>query len=135
MKLLIDTNVLISAFVYDGKPLSLLETLLKEGHNVYVSEYIEREFREKVTQKWRRREQDILSEYARIRLPVLKSTENVYHVLRDLDDDPILSDAIYHNVDLILSGDKDFLESGLRHPKIMSVSMLYNMLFGEKSHA
>ena len=128
MRLLIDTNVLISSFVFDGRPLNLLYTLFAKGYALYVSEYIDAEFREKVAQKWKSRERKILDEYERLGIPMLKSTENVYRVLRDADDDPILSDAIDHDIDIILSGDKDFLDAGLEHPKVMSVSMLYELL-------
>ena len=128
MRLLIDTNVLISSFVFDGRPLNLLYTLFAKGYALYVSEYIDAEFREKVAQKWKSRERTILDEYERLGIPMLKSTENVYRVLRDADDDPILSDAIDHDIDIILSGDKDFLDAGLEHPKVMSVSMLYELL-------
>ena len=123
MKLLIDTNVLISAFVYDGRPLRLIDALFRRGDAIFVSEYIDAEFREKIAEKWKQHEREILKAYERIQIPVLKSTEKVYRVLRDVDDDPILSDAMYHNVDIILSGDKDFLEAGLKHPKVMSVSV------------
>ena len=128
MRLLIDTNVLISSFVFDGRPLNLLYTLFAKGYALYVSEYIDAEFREKVAQKWKSRERTILDEYERLGIPMLKSTENVYRVLRDAEDDPILSDAIDHDIDIILSGDKDFLDAGLEHPKVMSVSMLYELL-------
>ena len=30
--------------------------------------------------------------------------------LRDVKDVPVLSDALYHKMDMILTGDKDFLE-------------------------
>lgn len=75
MKILIDTNVLISAFVFGGKAGSLLE-LLFDSH---------------------------------------------YTLL-------ILSDALYHEADIILSGDKDFLEADLEKPLIYSPAMMYEFL-------
>lgn len=41
---------------------------------------------------------------------------------------PVLSDALYHNIDLILSGDKDFLDAGLEKPLIYSPAMLLDYL-------
>ena len=38
--------------------------------------------------------------------------------IRDAKDRPILRAAIKANVDAILTGDKDFLESGIEKPKI-----------------
>ena len=40
-------------------------------------------------------------------------------------DIPVLSDAIYNKVDIILTDDKDFLEANLTNPLVFSPSMLY----------
>ena len=42
--------------------------------------------------------------------------------IRDVNDRPILRAAIYSNADVILTGDKDFLESGITEPQIMTAS-------------
>ena len=39
-----------------------------------------------------------------------------------MKDRPILMAALNENVDLFLTGDKDFLESTVRDPKIISVN-------------
>ena len=63
-------------------------------------------------------------------LPFLfcESTEEKLGNLRDEKDIPVLSDAIFYEVDIILSGDKDFLEADLEHPQVFSPSMLYDFL-------
>lgn len=43
-----------------------------------------------------------------------------------------MSDAIYHKVDLILTGDKDFLEAGLEYPLVFSPAMMYDYLEAKK---
>ena len=42
--------------------------------------------------------------------------------IRDINDRPILRAAISANADIFLTGDKDFLESGIKHPKILTAS-------------
>ncbi|MBR1858404.1 MAG: hypothetical protein IJ797_02780 [Selenomonadaceae bacterium] len=59
---------------------------------------------------------------------IYPSTDEVLGILRDKKDIPVLSDAIYHNVDILLSGDKYFLESGIRRPKIISPTILIEYL-------
>ena len=39
-----------------------------------------------------------------------------------MNDRPILRAAIYAKADVILTGDKDFLESGLVKPRIMTAT-------------
>ena len=40
--------------------------------------------------------------------------------IRDIDDRPLLRAAVMANVDVLITGDKDFLESGVVKPKIMT---------------
>ena len=40
--------------------------------------------------------------------------------IRDLDDRPILRAALKSDVDILITGDKDFLESGLKRPQIVN---------------
>lgn len=40
--------------------------------------------------------------------------------IRDVSDRPILRAAIRAGADVLLTGDKDFLESGLKNPAIMT---------------
>ena len=56
------------------------------------------------------------------------STKEVLGDLRDKKDIPVLSDALFHNIDVILTGDKDFLEAYLEHPLIFSPAMMYDFL-------
>ena len=48
MKIMLDTNVLISAFVFGGKAGELLQELFKSKHYIYVSEYVDKEFKDKL---------------------------------------------------------------------------------------
>ena len=42
--------------------------------------------------------------------------------IRDVKDRPSLRAAIHANADILLTGDKDFLESGLQCPKVMTAA-------------
>ena len=52
MKTMLDTNVLISALVFGGRTGRLLNMLFESDHELYVSEYIDQEFKEKLNEKW-----------------------------------------------------------------------------------
>ena len=47
--------------------------------------------------------------------------------VRDADDRPILRAAIAAKADVLLTGDKDFLESALKNPIIMTPAEFLNM--------
>ena len=44
------------------------------------------------------------------------------NLIRDIDDRPILRAAKNANADFIITGDKDFLESGITNPKIVTAA-------------
>ena len=48
--------------------------------------------------------------------------------IRDVKDRPILRAAINAKADILLTGDKDFLESGLQYPKIVTASDFVQMM-------
>lgn len=52
MKIMLDTNVLISALVFGGRTKYLLENLVLSEHEIFVSEYVCNEFIEKLKEKW-----------------------------------------------------------------------------------
>lgn len=46
-------------------------------------------------------------------------------LIRDAKDQPILNAAIVSDVDIILTGDKDFLSLDMEHPKCMTVAQFF----------
>lgn len=52
MKIMLDTNVLISAFVFGGCAGKLLQKLFVSEHKMYISSYVDQEFKAKLEQKW-----------------------------------------------------------------------------------
>lgn len=134
MKIMLDTNVLISALVFGGRAGELLGTLFESEHVLYVSEYIDREFKEKLESKWPDKARKVYSLYKRLDICFCKSTNKKLGDLRDKKDIPVLSDAIYHEIDVILSGDKDFLEAGLKKPLVYSPAMMLEYLLWRSEH-
>lgn len=128
MKIMLDTNVLISALVFGGQAGKLLNLLFDSEHDLYVSDYVDREFKEKLEVKWADKAEIVYNLYRKLDIHFCESTDKRLGNLRDEKDIPVLSDAIYHNIDLILSGDKDFLEAGLEHPLVYSPTMMLDYM-------
>lgn len=124
MRIMLDTNVLISAFVFGGKVRKALKVLFETDCKIYVSEYVDAEFKRILQEKWSDRADKIYSLYRMMDFVFCPSTTETLGNLRDEKDIPILSDAIYYGVDVLLTGDKDFLEAGIETPKIISPSAL-----------
>ena len=128
MQIMLDTNFLISAFVFGGKIEKLLDLIYDKGYDIYVTEYIDSEFHSVVNKKFSSRKEKIFSKYAERNFKIYPSTTEILGKVRDKKDIPVLSDAIFHEVDILLTGDKDFLESEIKNPLILSPVELYEYL-------
>lgn len=122
MRIIVDTNVLISALVFDGRVLRLLEFLCESCYEVLVSEYIDSELRYNLFKKWPDRVEKIYAYCRAMNFIFCPSSPKLTGTLRDPKDIPVLSDALYNNADITLTGDKDFLESEIAHPLIYSAT-------------
>jgi putative PIN family toxin of toxin-antitoxin system len=108
MRVLLDTNVLIAAFITHGTCSDLFEHCIRQ-HEIVTSKFILGELEGHLRKKFKfpeadvREVMDILNGAGRIVDPVsLKKA-----VCRDPDDDMVLATALSGNVDCIVSGDKD----------------------------
>ena len=59
-------------------------------------------------------------------VPVPTEEDMTETQIRDVNDRPILRAAIEAKADVLLTGDKDFLESGVKNPAIMTPAEFLN---------
>ena len=59
-------------------------------------------------------------------VPVPTEEDMTETQIRDVNDRPILRAAIEAKADVLLTGDKDFLESGVKNPTIMTPAEVLN---------
>lgn len=128
MKIFLDTNILISSFVFGGKVAFLLKNLLNSPTELLISDYVKDEFKQKLFQKWPDKAQNIYDIVMSLPFHFCSSSPNILGTLRDKKDIPVLSDAIFNKADIILTGDNDFLEAEIEHPKILSPAMMLERL-------
>lgn len=111
MRVVLDTNVLIAAFVARGACHDLLE-YCKRRHQLVTSEFILREFEEKLLTKFRvppSKASEAVSTL-RSRFEVVQDVALESPASRDPDDDWILSAALIGNCVCIVTGDRDLLD-------------------------
>lgn len=126
MRVLIDTNILISAALSsNGTPYrAFIKAVSYPNHGLICEQNIDemrRIFNRKFPQKIAALEKFL--SLALMTLEMVPTPVEEYHSemqIRDINDRPILRAAIHANADILLTGDKDFLESGLENPKIMN---------------
>lgn len=110
MRILLDTNVLIAAFVSRGVCAAILQHCT-EAHDLVTSEGLLEEYHEKLVGKFR-----LSEDAAHARLALLRSISHIVvpqplpsPVCRDPDDDLVLASAVAGECRCIITGDNDLL--------------------------
>lgn len=94
----------------------------------YIVDELHRKFREKFPERLTELEAFLFNALQYIHLvPTPENESEVENLIRDLKDRPILRAAICAHVDLLLTGDKDFLESSVITPRIIGVPEFLNL--------
>jgi len=110
MKVVLDTNVLIAAFIARGVCSEVLGHCVRR-HVLVTSEFILNEFREHMVRKFRYSTEEVEAavELLRSTMKVVKPADLGIIVCRDPDDDTILGTAVAGNATCIVTGDMDLL--------------------------
>ncbi|MCZ8155009.1 MAG: putative toxin-antitoxin system toxin component, PIN family [Leptospira sp.] len=113
IRILLDTNVYISAILFNGKPRLILEDIIEERVNAYISNDILKELEDTLSKPKFKLTTDfiqiVLSEIRDITRLVNTTPLNNYLDLRDRNDFHILEAAFSAKVDYLITGDKDLL--------------------------
>ncbi|MBR1439093.1 MAG: putative toxin-antitoxin system toxin component, PIN family [Synergistaceae bacterium] len=122
MRILVDTNILFSALLSPGSvPAAALHKASEEHEIVLCTRNIS-ELEEVIKKKapaLQSKAEVLLTDLAYELIPAINSSEET---IRDAKDQPILNAAILYEVDIILTGDKDFLSLELEHPRCLTAS-------------
>lgn len=133
MKVMIDTNIIISAALFPrGKAAQALYKAMLSPYEPLLCDYVidelNRKFREKFPERQMELEAFLFNALIYIRtVPTPEEEVAAEKVIRDPKDRPILRAALNEHADLFLTGDKDFLESSVTDPRIVSVTTFLEM--------
>lgn len=122
MRILTDTNILFSALLFPhSKPAQAL-LYVAEHHELVLCDRNITELRDILQRKAPQYLPDAEVLLAELSYELIPAVDHAEKLIRDAKDQPILNAAIVSNVDLILTGDKDFLCLDLEHPKCMTAA-------------
>ena len=126
MRVLIDTNILISAALNaDGVPFQAYIKAASYPNRGLICEQnideMKRIFNKKFPNHLSSLNTFLSAALLTLELIPIPAKENKSESqIRDRKDRPILRAAMYAKADIILTGDKDFLESGLKKPRVLT---------------
>jgi putative PIN family toxin of toxin-antitoxin system len=123
MRVMLDTNVLISAIVF---PTERMDSLIFKSvleHQLVLSSYVIDELLEVTKRKFPAKIDDVDLFLARLPYELVYTPRKQNYELftiRDMDDYPVLYSAIIEGVDIFVTGDSDFDDVEIERPQIIS---------------
>ncbi len=111
-KVVIDTNIYISAIFWGGKPRKIIDSGREEKILIFTSIEIEDEIAGKLSKKFNLKESEInniLLDFSTFTIPI-KITKHIDAVPDDPDDNKFIECAVMCNADYIVSGDEHLLK-------------------------
>ncbi|MBI2007275.1 MAG: putative toxin-antitoxin system toxin component, PIN family [Candidatus Blackburnbacteria bacterium] len=112
-RVVLDSNILISAFVYGGKPEQILRLILEKQIDGFTSSPLLSELFEVLIKKFHFSLEKIQVFEQKIKKNFLVVyPEKTVHVVKDEDDNKVLEVAVEGGCDFIITGDKELLRLG-----------------------
>lgn len=129
-RVLVDTNVFVSALVFGGKPAIVLQLIEAAGIEIAISDELESELVETLTGKFGWSPERVNEARDRLWHNAFRvAPAPLAGVVRDQGDDHILAAAIASGASLIVTGDKDLLSLGhFRGVRILAPSTFIELL-------
>lgn len=123
MKIMLDSNILISAFVFNSKVMNELIRKLSEEHEIVIVSYCIDEIKALIQSKFNVDIKKLDNFLRSFSFELVSTPTNIKEKLFDIRDEfdyIILHTAIIENVDILITGDKDFKDVKVEKPKIMT---------------
>jgi putative PIN family toxin of toxin-antitoxin system len=118
MRVMVDTNVFISALLIPGSVPDLVLFDVYQNHELVLCNRIISEIHEVARRRFPQKVAVMDDLFATLRYDLVPETITVNVQMTDIKDQPILNAAINANVDLLITGDQHFLSL---KPKIITV--------------
>ena len=123
MRIMVDTNILISGFVLLSKYIQNVIEVIQKNHTLVLSDYIISEFQKTAKTKFPERywlAELFLQEFLFEIVYVQENPEKEkFPAIRDIKDLPILISAIVEDIDILITNDKDFRSLDIERPAIL----------------
>ena len=125
MRMMVDTNILVSAFVFQSKKIYAVIDYIVLNHELVISTYVINELCDVVERKFPQMAAELdefLTTLSFTPAYTPKHSRPGLFEIRDECDYPVLYTAIIESIDVFITGDKDFDDVEIEKPAIMNVA-------------
>lgn len=123
MKVLLDTNILVSTIFFPNNSTHALIREVSTYHELYLCDYVIQELREVTSRKFPHKIDDMELSFYELDFHLIEHVETplLHWHMRDSHDEPILAAALEAGIDVIATGDKDFYALTIARPRIVGM--------------
>ena len=126
MCVMLDTNVFISMIFFPSNQTRELARHLTDEHRIVVCDYVIEELRLVTERKFPAKKIFLERFFRELPFEMVYTPKTLdadeFPIVRDVKDSPILATAILENVDVLVTGDKDFLVLDVEMPDIVTMT-------------
>jgi len=122
---MLDTNTLVSAIACGSKAIMGIIDILKREQSIVLCTYVLDELHGVITRKFPHKSNEVWRFLYELPYELVYTPPNIEEKLfeiRDVKDYPILYTAIKEDVDILITGDKDFADIDIKRPEILTPS-------------
>ncbi len=123
MRIMLDTNVLISMLFFPSTQFKRTLDYITRNHKLVLSSFVIDELFAVTARKFPTKKETIDSFLSNLSYELVYTPchmqGNLFEI-RDKNDYPVLYTAIIENIDIFITGDKDFLDINVEMPEIMT---------------
>lgn len=123
MRVMLDTNVLISLLLFPNPRMNAMIELIFTEHELVLSSFVVSELKDVVQRKFPTKVKAVDRLLLKMSYDLVYTPEEMDETMfriRDAKDYPVLYTAIIEDVDVLITGDKDFTDIEIEKPAIMT---------------
>lgn len=128
MRILIDTNILISSVLFPNSKIAKVVIYVSDFYEIVLTQQIIEEFKRIINKKFSSKIECIEELLNELDYKLVEANYLEQIKMRDPNDEPILNAALSNDVDFILTGDNDFLCLKISRPRCVNVNELIEIL-------
>lgn len=126
MRIMLDTNILVSMIFFPSNATKAFAERISENHRIILCDYVIEELRLVTERKFPGKISALNQFFFDLPFEMVytprKLDLNIFPHVRDIKDSPILATAILENIDVFITGDKDFLILDVQTPEILTMT-------------
>lgn len=123
MRIMLDTNILVSLLLFPNQRMNHMMEVILSSHKLVLSSFVVEELKAVIQRKFPAKAAVVDDLLAKMSFDLVYTPEQINEKLfyiRDEKDYPVLYTAMIEDVDILITGDKDFAEIEVERPEILT---------------